>query len=148
MKHALQFWLSVWVLAQYGEPASGTHSVVPPPQFVPHMLLEQTWPIGQTLPQVPQFSLSVSVVAQYGPASPTQSDWPIPHDDVQLPLTQTEPSAHVTPHLPQLFGSTFVSKHELPHCVVPGPQLVAQLPAEQTKPPLHTVPQAPQFIGS
>jgi hypothetical protein len=38
----LQFCASFVVFAQYGGPASGVHSVVPPPHVVPHFPPEQT----------------------------------------------------------------------------------------------------------
>jgi hypothetical protein len=41
-----------------------------------------------------------------------------------------------------------VFTHELPHVVVPAPQVAAHLPALQTSPPLHAVPHAPQFAPS
>jgi hypothetical protein len=52
------------------------------------------------------------------------------------------------PQLPQLLGSTLVSLHEVPHLVVPAPQLSAHCPFEQTWPLEHALPQLPQFAGS
>jgi hypothetical protein len=41
-----------------------------------HPPFEQTWPCGHTLPQLPQFALSVLMFAQYGcPPSGWQNVW-------------------------------------------------------------------------
>jgi hypothetical protein len=69
LKQSLQFCASFFVFAQYGGPASGVQSFVPPPQFVPHWPFEHTSPEPQTVPHLPQLLLSVSVVAQNAPAS-------------------------------------------------------------------------------
>jgi hypothetical protein len=73
LKHVPQFFVSLVVFAQYGAPASGTQSSVPPPHVVPHALFEHTWPLGHVLPQAPQLLLSVVVVAQNAPPSVMQS---------------------------------------------------------------------------
>jgi hypothetical protein len=44
-----------------------------PPQAVPQVPWEQTWPAGQAFPQAPQLALSVAVVAQNDPPSPVHA---------------------------------------------------------------------------
>jgi hypothetical protein len=98
------------------------------------------------LPHVPQFALSVCVLAQYGaPPSPPHFVWFPPHVVPHAPALQTSPTPHVLPHAPQFVGSFFESTQVIPHWVVPPPQLVAHAPAEQSSAALHAVPQAPQL---
>jgi hypothetical protein len=53
LPHAPQFFESTLVSA-HDDP----HSVVPPPQLVPHLPCEHTSPEGHAVPQAPQFALS------------------------------------------------------------------------------------------
>jgi hypothetical protein len=71
--HLPQLALSVSVVVQKETPASLVQSVSPPPasgpastppQLVEHMPFEHTCPALHTVPQLPQFALSVIVVAQ------------------------------------------------------------------------------------
>jgi hypothetical protein len=74
-----------------------------------HCPLEQTLPWGHTLPQVPQFALSVWVFAQYGcPPSGEQSVCPWVQVSVHFPDEQTRPSGQTLPHHPQLALSVAV----------------------------------------
>lgn len=145
LKQPLQFKLSFVVFAQYGTPASGEHSDVPPPHVVPHLPPEHTWPEPHGFPQPPQLLLSVSVDAQNAPPSVTQSVWPAPHADVHLPFTQSEPTPQYAPHVPQLFGSTLSSTQLSPHCVEPPPHDVPHFPCEQSCPAPHARPHEPQL---
>jgi hypothetical protein len=79
----------------------------------PHVALqappEQTSPAEQDLPQTPQLTLSVWVLAQYGaPPSGVQSVWPDPHVALQAPPEQTWPAVQDCPHTPQLSLSVSV----------------------------------------
>ncbi len=72
-----QFAVSFVVSAQYGAPASGVHSVSPPPSEAHvrlHFPFEHTSPTLHWTPQPPQFALSVFVLAQYVPPSPAGHD--------------------------------------------------------------------------
>ena len=70
-----------------------------------HMPPWQIWPVVQTVPQLPQLALSLSVVVQKGtPASSVQSVSPPaslastpPQFVEQLPLLQTWPTEHTVP---------------------------------------------------
>jgi len=83
------------------------HWVVPPPQLVAQAPCEQTLPLGQTVPHVPQLALSVWVVVQ----EPPQSVLPAPHVDAQLPALQTFVAPQAFAQAPQLLGSLLVSIH-------------------------------------
>ena len=68
------------------------------PHVVWQLPPEQTRFLPQTWPHVPQFALSLCVVAQYGaPPSAPQSVWPPPHAAVQTPFTQFCCAPHATP---------------------------------------------------
>src|SRR5580704_4811342 len=104
------------------------HWVVPPPQLVAQALCEQTLPLGQTVPHVPQLALSVWVVVQ----EPPQSVLPAPHADAQVPALQTFVAPQAFPQPPQLLGSLLVS---------------IEPPSQTARPPLHPLaPSAPSPI--
>src|SRR5262245_15151345 len=65
----------------------------------------------QATPQFEQFDGSAMVSAQ----TPLQFSSPRGHMSVQLPPTQTSPSAQSAPHIPQLFGSDESNTHDIPH---------------------------------
>jgi hypothetical protein len=103
--------------------------------------------VGHTLPQVPQFEVSVPVLTQ----TPAQSLNPVlqetpqaPFAHVALPLDGTE---HAMPQPLQLAGSVLVSTQAVPHFVVPDAQVISHLPAEQTSVALQAVPHPPQLAA-
>jgi hypothetical protein len=87
----------------------------------------------QTLPHEPQFeeSLVVSMHAA-APPSPPHEVRPAPHVVPHMLPVHVSPAAHLLPQPPQLFGSTVVSKQDMPHIVVPPPHVSAHAPCEQT----------------
>jgi len=128
------------VVQSSGTPAS---VVTPPltftgptlPRFAMHALAWQVVLAPQTLPQLPQLELSLVVSMQaVTPASFGHAVRPMPHVVPHVPLLHDSPEAHALPHPPQFDGSTLVSTHELPHCVVPPPHDEAHAPCEQTCP--------------
>jgi hypothetical protein len=78
---------------------------VPPPQLVAQAPCEQTLPLAQTVPHVPQFALSVWVVVH----EPPQFVLPTPHAEAQAPALQTFVAPQTFPQAPQLLGSLLVS---------------------------------------
>jgi hypothetical protein len=100
------------------------------------------------VPQSPQFSLSLAVVAQYTASSATQNFCLGAQVVEHAPALQTSPAPHVLPHAPQFARSTASSTHDEPHCTVPPPQLVAQAPCEQTRLTAHAASHAPQLNAS
>ena len=70
LPHPPQFELSLFGSMQYGcdappsVPASGKHSICVERHVFAHFPPAQTWSPSHALPQVPQFLLSVPVVAQ------------------------------------------------------------------------------------
>ncbi len=64
LPHEPQLALSFFVSAQYGGPASGKQSVCDDRQLEAHMPPAQTCSVPHVMPHVPQFELSVCVVAQ------------------------------------------------------------------------------------
>jgi hypothetical protein len=61
----------------------------------------QVLPVGQRVPQAPQFSGSVAVVVQ----PPEQTVWPAVHAATQRPELHTEPAAQRLLQAPQFIGS-------------------------------------------
>jgi hypothetical protein len=72
------------------------------------------------------------------------------HVSEQPPSAHKKPGSHLVPHAPQLFGSRCVSKHIVPHFVVPPPHASEHMPIEQTSAfvVLHELLHMPQFEGS
>lgn len=91
------------------------------------------------MPQPPQFDLFVAVSTQL----PLQT-LP-PHEALHMPTEQYWLAGQAAPQAPQLAGSTFVSTHVVPHCVVPLPHATVHTLFEQTWPAPQVVPQIPQF---
>jgi hypothetical protein len=108
----------------------------------------------QLLPQVPQSMGSLCRFAQWGMAPPRPPGhsvkpvaqhappshaiaWHIP------PTHETDPPAHMRPHMPQLFGSVIRSAHPLPHIIAPAAQV--HMPPVQLPPDPHELPQRPQL---
>jgi hypothetical protein len=83
-------------------------SVVPTGHSSAHAPCLHAVPFGQATPQDPQFALSLDVVAQEEPASPSQSDWPAAHVDEHVPFTQASSLPHAVPHAPQFLLSLSV----------------------------------------
>jgi hypothetical protein len=78
------------------------------PQVVVHVPLLHTVPAPQALPQVPQFSLSVAVLAQYGVPPSGEHVAKEPQVRPHVPFPQTVPGGHALPHSPQLALSVAV----------------------------------------
>jgi hypothetical protein len=115
---------------------------------LPHVPLEHTSPGAQTFPHPPQLALSVVVVTQDTPASPTQTVCAEGHWATQLPPAHICPAAHALPQPPQFWGSTLMSEQVAVHWVVPGEHVSEQTPAEHSSAPAHLVPHPPQLAGS
>ena len=75
--------------------------VVPPPQLVWQLPLEQTVPEGQTVPQTPQLTLSVARELQ----TPLQSCSPLLQVIAQWPRLHSSPAGQTAPQAPQFAGS-------------------------------------------
>jgi hypothetical protein len=128
-------------------------SVVPAAQDSTHWPLVHTCPAAHALPQAPQLSRSVRVLAQYGapPASTPASPWAPqrasmgPHSSAQRPMAHTCPAGHALPQAPQWARSVSVLTHTLllQRVCVPG-QLCTQAPALHTWPAAQALPHAPQ----
>jgi hypothetical protein len=104
------------MFAQYDEPPSGVHFVVPALQVVLHAPPEQTSPVAQVVPHVPQLALSLAMFAQYDePPSGVHFVVPALQVVLHMPPEQTLPAAHATPQAPQLSGSFRVSVHAPAH---------------------------------
>ena len=127
-------------------PAQSTRELVHVSEQAP---AEHTCPAGHVVPQLPQFTLSVVVFAQYGaPASAPHVVSDPEHVFAHTPAEQTWPDAHAFAHEPQWPVSEAVLTQLEPHCVVPPPQSSAQVPSEQTLPTGQTTLQLPQWVGS
>jgi hypothetical protein len=72
-------------------------------------------PAVHAVPQVPQFTLSVCVSAQNGPASALHMVCVAAHTEVHAPAVQAFPAGHTVPHFPQLVGSVPSVAHVVPH---------------------------------
>ena len=103
----------------------------PAVQGATHMPWMQSRSAVQRLPQRPQFSLSLRMSAHTGPhctlggAQPATS---VPTSGRQKPPAHAYPSPHVTPHAPQLFGSTDVFTHTPAQLVCTSAQRGAHAP--------------------
>jgi len=105
-----------------------------------HAELLQTYPAGQTVPQVPQLWLSVVVTAQM----PEQFVCPVTQETAQALPEQTCPLGHTVPQNPQLWLSLLRTVQIPEQFVCPVTQETAQALPEQTCPLGHTLPQFPQ----
>lgn len=106
------------------------HGCTPPAQVSEHVPSEQTLPVGQALPHVPQLAPSVIVFTQ-----------PVPHAfkrpvHWQAPLEQLCPLAHALPHMPQFRLSVVVSEHAVPHMSLGALQVALPPPVPMPVPPL------------
>jgi hypothetical protein len=118
-----------------------TFSTPPLPQAPP----EHCVPVAQTLPQTPQFELSMVVFVHAAEA-------PDPHAvrpgaQLQLLAAQDAPEGQVLPQLPQLALSFAVSTQVAPQRVEPL-RHAAQAPPEQISPAGQALPQVPQLPTS
>ncbi len=75
------------------------------------MLLEQSWPEAQVVPQAPQFARS-EVRSLH---TPEQAVWP--EGQPQVPETQEVPPVHLVPQVPQLRESDLTSTQDPLHSV-------------------------------
>jgi hypothetical protein len=92
-------------------------SVFPGMQLSAHWPSEQTWPLGQAVPQAPQFSGSLEGSTQ----APLQRLSPASQVRAQLLATQVNvpppASTHFCPQPPQLSTSLVVSTQRAPQAV-------------------------------
>jgi hypothetical protein len=90
----------------------------------------------QVIPQPPQLTPSVWVLAQYaGPASGVQRICPLTHCETHAPAVQIWPVPQTVPHVPQLAPSACVfAQYAAPpsgvHSVCPLMQLETHSPSE------------------
>jgi hypothetical protein len=108
---------------------------------------EHTRPAGHTVPQVPQFALSVIVFAQYGVAPFAHVMVPPPHEVAHAPIEHTWPPTHLTPHPPQFDGSHRVSTQLEPHTVLSQFTPPLELLAPLDEAPLELLPPSAEFSG-
>jgi len=83
---------------------------------------------AQTLPQLPQFCVSLDVFRHEPPHAENPCSQVMPQAravHVALPLVGT---LHAMPQPPQLAGSVSTLTHWSPHCVVPAAQPTTQDP--------------------
>jgi len=98
----------------------------------------------QTMPQPPQFLVSVWVFTQ----APLHSTCPLGQGIVQTPRLQLVPCLQTEPHAPQLLGSVCSFTHKPLQFVCPAPhEDPLQVPLTQAWPVAHAVPHAPQLEG-
>jgi hypothetical protein len=136
-----------------------THEPKPPnppahcvsPLGQPHVPLVHGAPVGQAVPQAPQFlslverSVQVEIIMPLGPIAVHRvrlDAQPATH----APAVHVVPGMQRLPHDPQLSLSLCVSVQVEPHCESPAAH--AQPPLTQLAPTGHCVPQAPQLSGS
>jgi hypothetical protein len=136
-----------------------THEPKPPnppahcvsPLGQPHVPLVHGAPVGQAVPQPPQFlafverSVHVEIIIPLGPM-PVHSVKLAAQPATHAPPEHVVPGAQRLPHDPQLSLSLCVSAQAEPHCERPAPQVHA--PLAQLAPTGHCVAQAPQLSGS
>jgi hypothetical protein len=128
--------MSVWRFTQAPEKA-----VVPVAQLVEHVPLEQTCPVAQALPQLPQFAES-EVVSMHV-VLPVHRTRPVVQ--AQLLLWQVLSLAQAFPHVPQLALSVAGVMQVAPHNRVPVAHVGPPVPAAPEVPavPPPEVPAAP-----
>jgi hypothetical protein len=102
-------------------------------------------PAAQTVPQAPQFALSVWVLAQYGaPFTGVQSVSVPPsieaHASSHFPATQSVPALHAVPQVPQLSLSVFVSAQYAAPASPPARQRVLPPPSPHRRPSPEQTP--------
>lgn len=85
---------------------------------------EQVRPVGQTLPQRPQFVLLVFRLTQ----APPHIAVPAAHDKVQAPPEQTWPAAHTAPQRPQFAELELRFVQTPPQTTLPAGHDVMQVP--------------------
>ncbi len=105
LPHPPQLALSFFVSAQYAPasaPPSAAHNVCDDVQLDAHLPPAHTSSVPHALPHVPQFALSVCVLAQYGePPSGEHVVCPCAHSPAHAPLLHTWSAPHVLKHEPQ-----------------------------------------------
>jgi hypothetical protein len=111
------------------------------------------WFVGHTLPQAPQFALSLCTFAQNGwPASGTHPTSFAGHPPLHLPPAQTSSGLHAVSHAPQCALSVCrlvqIPPSPTGHACWPAPQSEMQLPFEHKLVESQVLPHAPQFAGS
>jgi len=105
----------------------------------PHSPLLHACPLGQAVPQAPQFIRSVLMSTQ----PPEHSVSPPVQESLQAPSEHTCPAGHTVPHAPQLATSLPVSMQVPPHAARPAWH--PHTPALQVVPAGHALPQLPQL---
>jgi hypothetical protein len=104
--------------------------------------VEQTSPVAQAWPHVPQFAALVDVFTHVPPHDV------IPVGQAHAPLTHCIPPEHTVLHAPQLFGSIATSVQRVPQRRCPVGHIVVQVPPMQICPGMQALPHVPQFSGS
>jgi hypothetical protein len=94
-------------VSTHARAVDGPHSVSGDAHTRPQRLDEQTLPVGQRLPHMPQLAVSVASDTH----RPLHTVCPVGHDERHEPVEHTWPLVHATPHAPQLAGSLSVSRH-------------------------------------
>lgn len=113
---------------------------------VPHTPFVQACPPVQTVPQPPQFAVSVAVLTQI----PLHRVWPTGQaEEVHTPFAQLCPLAQVMPQPPQLAVSVAVLTQVVPQRVWPTGQAgKVQAPPTHVRPAAQTLLQDPQLALS
>ena len=131
--------------AQHSVPGQQRPPQVGPAQEATHAPLAHACPVGQRLPQAPQFAGSVLESTQaWAPTGPQRES---PVGQPQADALQTWPGGQLTPHAPQFLGSVVVFTQVwlggVPQVALGAMQ--AQVEAWQAKPPVQAWPQEPQW---
>jgi hypothetical protein len=109
-------------------------------------------PVGQAVPQAPQFLTSISRLLQVenvwplGPVAVHKVRPPVPQPATHAPLEHVVPIEQALPHPPQLLLSVCGSTQAAAHCRSPAAH--AHVAFTQFPPFGHCVPQPPQLTGS
>ncbi len=105
-----------------------------------HMPPWQRSPGRQTIPQPPQFSVSVSMLTH----CPAHDVWFAVHV-AQLPPRQVWPAGQRWPQLPQFAASTRRFTQRPPHAVWPPGHVAEQMAPKQYSPAAQDIEQPPQL---
>jgi hypothetical protein len=98
---------------------------------------------------MPQFLGSDVVSTQVFAPLTLQDVMVAPHGFMhELPMQAGVEPMHLVPHVPQFWGSSFVSTQFPPQSVVPPEHTMVQAPATQDWPVGHAMPHEPQFALS
>jgi hypothetical protein len=107
-------------------------------------------PAGQTVPHALQFELSPLRSTQVPGEVAVLPQTLRPVEQPHTPAEQVAPAAQTVPHAPQLFGSTCVSEHVVPHTVrglTQGPESVAVSPTAVSPVAVSVVAVSPTAVS-